>query len=73
MALNAYAQAALSIDRVVNDAIAENSLNPQNIEAAIRQGLLPTLFALVGLERAKTIIDGVVGIARTGLGPGAAS
>ncbi|WP_304074523.1 type I restriction endonuclease subunit R [Maricaulis maris] len=70
---DAYVQAALSIDQVVKNAIAENSLNPQNIEAAIRQGLLLDLFALVGLERAKSIIDGVVGIVRTGLGPGGAS
>jgi type I restriction enzyme R subunit len=31
------------MDKIVRDAVAENSLNPQNIEAAIRKGLLPLL------------------------------
>ena len=44
---------ALETDRVVRNAIAENSLNPQNIEAVIRKGLLPKLYSMVGLEHAK--------------------
>ena len=62
-----YAQAALDIDEVVQEAIAENSLNPQSIEAAIRKALLTRLFNLVGLDRAKAIIDRVIGIVRTGV------
>lgn len=58
---------ALETDRVVRDAIAENSLNPQNIEAAIRKGLLPKLFALMGLENAKSVIEQVIQITRVGL------
>lgn len=58
---------ALATDRVVRDAIAENSLNPQNIEAAIRKGLLPKLYALVGLENAKSVVEQVIQITRVGL------
>jgi type I restriction enzyme R subunit len=58
---------ALETDRVVRDAIAENSLNPQNIEAAIRKGLLPKLFTLMGLENAKSVIEQVIQITRVGL------
>ena len=38
---------ALEIDEVVRTAVAENSLSPQSIEAAIRKGLLPLLFGPV--------------------------
>ncbi len=58
---------ALETDRIVRDAIAENSLNPQNIEAAIRKGLLPKLYALVGLENAKSVVEQVIQITRVGL------
>ena len=62
--------ASLEIDKVVHQAVAENSLNPQNIEAVIRKTLLPRLFALVGLERAKDVIDQVIQVTRTGLSRG---
>lgn len=58
---------ALEMDGIVRNAIAENSLNPQNIEAAIRKGLLPSLFALIGLENAKAVVEQVVQITRVGL------
>ena len=61
-----YVQAALDLDKIVRDAIAENSLNPQNIEAAIRQGLLPKLFVLMGLDSAKAVIEQVIQITRIG-------
>lgn len=60
----AWVVAARNIDRVVRDAVAENSLNPQNIEAAIRKALLPELFALMGLDRAKAAVDQVIRIMR---------
>lgn len=59
--------AALEIDAVVKTAVAEHSLNPQNIEAAIRKGLLPRLFPLIGLERAKAVVEQVIQITRVGL------
>lgn len=61
------ASEALAIDNIVRDAVAENSLNPQNIEAAIRKALLPRLFALMGLDRAKEVIEQVVQVTRIGL------
>ncbi|MBA4286252.1 MAG: DEAD/DEAH box helicase [Xanthomonadaceae bacterium] len=60
-------EAALLIDSVVRTAVAENSLNPQNIESAIRKALLPKLFPLVGLEHAKSIVEQAIQITRIGL------
>lgn len=59
---------AMGIDEVVRNAVAENSLNPQNIETEIRKALLPRLFKLVGLDDAKEIIEKVIAITRIGLG-----
>lgn len=58
---------AYAIDEIVKTAVAENSLNPQNIEAQIRKNMLPRLFSLVGLDAAKEVIDMVVDITRTGV------
>lgn len=58
---------SLAIDTVVKDAVAENSLNPQNIEAAIRKSLLPLLFGSLGLDNAKQVVEQVVQITRIGL------
>jgi type I restriction enzyme R subunit len=62
-----WVQQAMAIDAVVRDAVAENSLNPQNIEAAIRKGLLPLLFGLIGLDNAKLVVEQVIQITRVGL------
>jgi len=62
------ADKARQMDAIVRDAVAENSLNPQNIEAAIRKGLLPLLFSSLGLDRAKQVVEQVVQITRVGLG-----
>lgn len=61
---------AEGIDDVVKQAVAENSLNPQNIEAAIRKALLPKLFSLMGLDKAKEVIDQVIQVMRIGLARG---
>lgn len=61
-----YEKAALDMEQAVTDAVAENSLNPANIEAAIRKALLPRLFGLTGLDKAKTITEKVVEITRIG-------
>lgn len=58
---------SLEIDVVVRNAIAENSLNPQSIEAAIRKNLLPKLFHVMGLDRARDVVEQVVQITRIGL------
>ncbi len=66
-AVDSLVQQALAMDTVVRDAVAENSLNPQNIEAAIRKGLLPLLFGTLGLENAKLVVEQVIQITRVGL------
>ncbi|MFT5083863.1 MAG: type I restriction enzyme R subunit [Lentisphaeria bacterium] len=58
---------AFAIDKIVNTAVAENSLNLQNIEAHIRINVLPRLFGLIGLDKANAVIDKVVDIMRVGL------
>ncbi len=63
----AFVEQARAIDDIVRTAVAENSLNPQNIEAAIRKELLPRLFGLLGLDAAKSVIDQIVHIARLGI------
>ena len=59
--------AALDIDGMVRTAVAENSLNPASVEAAIRKAVLPRLFALTGLDLARSITDQVVEVTRVGL------
>ncbi|MGW9064978.1 type I restriction endonuclease subunit R [Achromobacter animicus] len=66
-AVERLVQQSLAIDTVVKDAVAENSLNPQNIEAAIRKGLLPLLFGSLGLDVAKQVVEQVIQITRIGL------
>lgn len=63
----AWVGQAQEIDAVVQQAVAEHSLNPQNIEAAIRKALLPKLFGLLGLDKAKEAIDQVIQVTRIGL------
>jgi type I restriction enzyme, R subunit len=66
-AVDGLVQQALTMGTVVRDAVAENSLNPQNIEAAIRKGLLPLLFGTLGLDNAKLVVEQVIQITRVGL------
>ncbi len=58
---------AFEIDKVVNRAVAENSLNPVGIEQDVRKNLLPRLFSLMGLDKAKELLDEVVQILRNGV------
>lgn len=67
---DALVQQAKDMDEVVQRAVAEHSLNPQNIEAAIRKELLPKLFGLMGLDKAKEAIDQVIQVTRVGLARG---
>jgi len=70
VAQRAYVDEALALDAIVRDAIAENSLNPQNIESAIRKGVLPRLFERMGLDRAKDVTEQIIQITRIGLSRG---
>jgi type I restriction enzyme R subunit len=63
---------AFTIDNLVTTAVAEHSINPQNIEAEIRKKLLPNMFKAcknvgAGMDQAKAIVDLVVQITRVGL------
>jgi len=62
-----YVEQAFAIDELVDKAVAENSVNPQNIEAEIRKGLLPRLFKMIGMDKAKEVIEHIVQITRVGL------
>jgi len=46
--VQSFANEALTIDKVVTQAVAEYSLNPANIETEIHKHLLPSLFKLSG-------------------------
>lgn len=61
---------AFEIDKVVNRAVAENSLNPVGIEQDVRKTLLPKLFNLIGLDKAKAMLDEIVQILRNGVAKG---
>jgi len=65
-----YIDEALSIDKIVDKAVAEQSLNPQNIESAIRKNILPGLFKLVGMDKANEVIEEIILITRVGLSRG---
>ncbi|MEO9276139.1 HsdR family type I site-specific deoxyribonuclease [Marinomonas sp. 5E14-1] len=61
---------AFDIDAIVNDAVAEYSINPAEIENAIHMKLLPLLFADLGLDNAQKLIEEVLKITRLGLARG---
>ncbi|MFC2973249.1 type I restriction endonuclease subunit R [Azotobacter bryophylli] len=71
-ALEQWVKLAFSADELVDVSVAENSINPQNIEADIRKKLLPLLFREckaigAGMDQAKAIVEWVVQITRVGL------
>ena len=61
---------AFNIDAVVNDAVAEYSINPAEIENAIHMKLLPMLFGVLGLDNAQKLIEEVLKITRLGIARG---
>lgn len=67
-----WVKVAFEIDQAVEISVAENSINPQNIEADIRKKLLPRMFQECkaiggGMEQAKKIVEMIVQITRVGL------
>lgn len=71
-ALEQWIKLAFRVDELVDVSVAENSINPQNIEADIRKKLLPLLFREckavgAGMDQAKAIVEWVVQITRVGL------
>lgn len=67
-----WIKTAFEIDQLVETSVAENSINPQNIEADIRKKLLPRMFQECkaiggGMDQAKKIVEMIVQIVRVGL------
>lgn len=67
-----WVKVAFEIDQAVETSVAENSINPQNIEADIRKKLLPRMFQECkaiggGMDQAKKIVEMIVQITRVGL------
>jgi type I restriction enzyme R subunit len=67
-----WVKVAFEIDQTVETSVAENSINPQNIEADIRKKLLPRMFQECkaiggGMDQAKKIVEMIVQITRVGL------
>ena len=69
---DSWIRLAFLVDEVVEKSVAENSINPQHIEADIRKQLLPLMFKECkaiggGMDQAKAIVEWVVQITRVGL------
>ncbi len=67
-----WIELSFAIDEIITNAIAEHSINPQNIESEIRKQLLPMVFAECkktgsGMDQAKAMIEQIVQIVRVGL------
>lgn len=67
-----WVKLAFEIDKQVETSVAENSINPQNIEADIRKKLLPRMFQECkaiggGMDQAKKIVEMIIQIIRVGL------
>lgn len=67
-----WVQLAFEVDQSVTNSVAENSINPQSIEADIRKKLLPRMFQECksiggGMDQAKKIVEMIVQITRVGL------
>ena len=58
---------SLEADKVVDQAVAEHSLNPQSIEAGITKELLPLFFKPMGMDKAKDAIEQIIHVVRIGL------
>ncbi len=66
-----WVEIAFDVDSIVSQSVAENSINPNNIEADIRKKLLPKIFAECkavggGIEQAKKIVEAIVQVVRVG-------
>jgi type I restriction enzyme R subunit len=70
--LQKWIDLAFHVDGLVTTAVAEHSINPQNIESEIRKKLLPMMFNEckgigAGMDQAKATVELVVQITRVGL------
>jgi len=70
---NEWVALTFTVDEMVTTSVAENSINPQNIESDIRKKLLPLIFNKCksigsGMDQAKSIVELVVQITKIGIG-----
>jgi len=70
-----WVELTFTVDELVTKSVAENSINPQNIEADIRKKLLPLIFneckaVGAGMDQAKSIVELIVQITRVGIANG---
>lgn len=66
-----WTELALQTDDIVSKAVAEFSINPLNIEAAVRQKLLPLYFMALkalglGMDQVQVLVERIVQIVRAG-------
>lgn len=62
-----FVRLAQDIDSVITDLVGEHSINPDNLDAAIRKALLPMLFKRIGMDRAKAVLDSIMRTVRLGV------
>lgn len=65
-------QWAFEVDNIIVKAVAENSLNPQDIEKVVKTSLLPLLFTAcreigAGMNQVNRIVETIIQILRVGL------
>ena len=70
-----WVRLSFMMDELVEQSVKENSINPQNIEASIRKGLMPVMFKEckavgAGMDQARKIVEWVVQVTRVGLNAG---
>ena len=67
-----WTKLAFEVDSIIVKAVAENSLNPQDIEKAVKTSLLPLLFTScreigAGMNQVNRIVETIIQILRVGL------
>lgn len=67
-----WTKLAFEVDSIIVKAVAENSLNPQDIEKAVKTNLLPLLFTTcreigAGMNQVNRIVETIIQILRVGL------
>jgi type I restriction enzyme R subunit len=67
-----WTKLAFEVDSIIVKAVEENSLNPQDIEKAVKTNLLPLLFTAcreigAGMNRVNRIVETIIQILRVGL------
>ncbi|EIT8964235.1 type I restriction endonuclease subunit R, partial [Salmonella enterica subsp. enterica serovar Enteritidis] len=67
-----WTKLAFEVDTIIVKAVSENSLNPQDIEKAVKTSLLPRLFTVcreigAGMNQVNRIVETIIQILRVGL------